>query len=160
RSYKKIAVSGALLLASAVAFAQAPSLTDQAVSANAPTGAVTENWRPSLVTDGVYDRVPRTGVALPWQPIREADVMWRKRVWREINTLERQNLAFRFPGDEYTGGGYFIEILIHAIRTGQIKAYSNFDDRFTEPLSTEQIDEITRGTIDTTEVYDPTTNTV
>jgi len=160
RSYKKIAASGVLLLASAVSFAQTPNITDQALSAEAPTGAVKEGWRPSLVTDGAYDRVPRVAEALPWQPVREADVMWRKRVWREINTLEKQNLAFRYPGDEYTGGGYFIEILLHAIKNGQIKAYSNFDDRFTQPLSVEQIEEIVRGTVDTTEVYDPTTNTV
>ncbi len=77
RSYKKIAASGVLLLASAVSFAQTPNITDQALSAEAPTGAVKEGWRPSLVTDGAYDRVPRVAEALPWQPVREADVMWR-----------------------------------------------------------------------------------
>jgi gliding motility associated protien GldN len=159
RSYK-IAAGAALLFVSAVSFAQTPALTDQPGTSGNTTDAVNDTWRPSLVKDGVYDRTEHRSVPLMWQPVREADIMWKKRVWREINTLEKQNLAFRYPGDEQTGGGYFIEILIDAIKKGKIKAYSNFDDRFTQALTKEQIIEAMTGTDDSTEVYDPTTNTV
>ena len=53
---------------------------------------------------------------IPWQYIREDDILWKKRVWREIDTREKQNVAFRYAGDEHTGGGMFIEILIDAIK--------------------------------------------
>jgi len=154
QSYK-FAATAALIVVSSAAYAQ-PSTTDQAVPNNSQPG-VNANWQPSLVKDGVYDRTPHVTMALPWQPIREADVMWMKRVWREIDTREKQNVAFRFPGDENSGGGYFIEILLDALKKGKIKAYSNFDDRFTSALTKDQVLESVAGKIDSTPVEDPVT---
>jgi len=121
-------------------------------------GAVNNNWQPSLVKDGVYDRIPHTTQILPWQPVREADIMWQKKVWREIDTREKQNVAFRFAGDENSGGGYFIEILIDAVKRGKIKAYSN-DDRFTNAMTKEQLLTAITGKSDTIYVEDPVTGT-
>src|SRR5690606_445959 len=118
---------------------------------------VNENWQPSLVTDGVYDRIPHATNIIQWQPVRENDIMWKKRVWREIDTREKQNVAFRYPGDDQTGGGYFIEIILDAVKKGKIKAYSNMDDRFTNALTKEQILELLIGKPDTLMVEDPTT---
>jgi gliding motility associated protien GldN len=154
----KIAATTALMFIGGFAFAQNPSVTDQAQTQNPNGAGVNATWQPSLVRDGVYDKVPHVNEPMPWQPIREADIMWKKRVWREIDTREKQNAAFRFPGDENTGGGYFIEILIDGIKKGKIKAYSNFDDRFTSALSKEQILEMLIGKPDTTYVTDPSTN--
>lgn len=119
--------------------------------------AVNKDWRPSLVTDGVYDRVPHINQPVAWQGIREADILWKKRVWREIDTREKQNMAFRYPGDDYTGGGYFIEIILDAVKKGKVKAYSNMDDRFTSALTKDQIMEFLIGKPDTTMVEDPIT---
>lgn len=118
--------------------------------------AVKDGWLPSLTPDGAYDRVPHTSTPIPWQPIREADIMWKKRVWREIDTREKQNVGFRYAGDENTGGGMFIEILIDAIKRGKIKAYSAFnDDRFTTVLTKEQLQEQITSKPDTQVVIDP-----
>jgi len=156
QSYR-IAATASLLLIGSAAFAQ--NISDQAQAQNAMnSGAVNKNWQPSLVKDGVYDRLPHTTLALTWQPVREADIMWKKRVWREIDTREKQNVAFRFAGDENSGGGFFIEILIDAIQKGKIKAYSNFDDRFTTALTKDQLIEMITGKTDTTWAEDPTTN--
>lgn len=152
RSYK-LAASTALLFVGSVAFAQnSDPQTDYM-----PGGPVNKNWQPSLVRDGVIDRVAHISKSLDWQPIREADVLWKKRAWREIDTRERQNVAFRYPGDENTGGGFFIEILIDGIKKGKIKAYSNFDDRFTSALTKDQIQEMIQGKLDTTYAEDPIT---
>jgi gliding motility associated protien GldN len=94
---------------------------------------------------------------IPWQNIRESDILWKKRVWREIDTREKQNVAFRYAGDEHTGGGMFIEILIDAIKKGKIVAYGTFDDRFTTVLTKEQIMEKVAGKRDTVVVEDVTT---
>lgn len=141
------------------ASAQQPIINDNAQIQNPNSGdAVKGDWKPSLVRDGVIDRVPHVSKVIPWAPIRENDVLWKKRVWREIDIREKQNAAFRFPGDENTGGGLFIEILMDAVKRGKIKAYSAFnDDRFTTALTKEQIMETLAGRVDSTPVQDPIT---
>jgi gliding motility associated protien GldN len=66
-------------------------------------------------------------------------------------------MAFRYPGDDYTGGGFFIEIILDAVKKGKIKAYSNMDDRFTTALSKDQIMELLIGKPDTVMVENPET---
>jgi len=153
KSYKLLAASSLLLLSTNV-FAQDPATN---ASAGEP---VSGTWQPSLVRDGAYDRTSHVGHTLAWQPVREADVMWKKRVWREIDTREKQNMPFVYAGDDQTGGGYFIEILLDAVKKGKIKAYSTFNDQFTQALTKEQILEKLVGKPDTSEVEDPITGQI
>ncbi|MBN8669346.1 MAG: gliding motility protein GldN [Chitinophagales bacterium] len=148
----KIAASTALLFMGGVAFAQ----NDPASNFSSYDG-VTKDWKPSLVRDGVYDRVQHINTPLRPQEVRENDLMYKKRIWREIDIREKQNMAFRYPGDDYTGGGQFIEIILDAVSKGKIKAYSNMDDRFTTALTKDQIIDMLVGQPDTTWVTDPET---
>ncbi|MBW7912760.1 MAG: gliding motility protein GldN [Taibaiella sp.] len=150
----RIAATTAMVMFSGLAFAQETSIKDMQSQFNS-YDAVDDDWKPSLVRDGVYDRVEHANRILPWQSVRENDIMWKKRVWREIDIREKQNMAFRYPGDDYTGGGYFIEIILDAVKKGKIKAYSNVDDRFTNALTKDQILEMMIGQPDTNEVIDP-----
>ena len=34
---------------------------------------------------------------LPYQPLREADIFWEKRIWRVIDIREKMNLPFAYP---------------------------------------------------------------
>lgn len=125
-------------LSSTVALAQpgTPPATGLNTDPTATGGAatiVTDEWKPSLRRDGAVDKVEHNNYVTPWQPIREADVLWKKRVWREIDTRQKQNFAFRYPGDENSGGGTYIEILMDAIKKGAVTAFG--DDRFTVPLT-------------------------
>jgi gliding motility associated protien GldN len=86
---------------------------------------------------------------MPWQPLREDDVMWKKRVWREIDVRQKQNMPFIYPGDENTGGGSFIEILIDAVKRGKMMAYSPLDERFTSAFTKDQIMDVLVGKPDT-----------
>ncbi|MEO6831798.1 MAG: gliding motility protein GldN [Chitinophagaceae bacterium] len=153
-------LTAGVLLFSTTSFAQ-PTVTDGSQAGNGSNNQpVTATWQPSLVRDGAYDRTPHVMRTLGWQPLREADVLWKKRVWREIDTREKQNLAFRYPGDDQTGGGYFIEILLDAVKKGKIKAYSTFDDRFTAALTKEQIMDKLVGRTDTIPQEDPVTGKI
>lgn len=116
-------------------------------AAGGVANAVTDTWKPSLRKDGAIDKVEHNHYLTPWQPIREADVMWSKWVWREIDTRQKQNFAFRYPGDEYSGGGMYIEILMDALKKSKITAFS--DDRFTNPLSVEDVLALVVGKPDT-----------
>lgn len=152
RSYK-MAASVAMMFVSSIVMAQ--DNTDQIQTQTG--GGMKDGWQPSLVRDGVYDRVQHVNAPLEWQHIREADILWKKRVWREIDSREKQNMAFRFPGDENSGGGFFIEILLDALKKGKIQAFSNFDDRFTSVMTKDQITELTIGRPDTILIEDPIT---
>ncbi len=143
-----------LSITSTVSFGQ----TSDPVSNANSNKAVNDKWQPSLRPDGIIDRVQHTHYLTPWQPIREADVMWKKRVWREIDTRQKQNFAFRYPGDEYSGGGMYIEILLNAIKTGKVTAFS--DERFTLPMTYEEVRQLITGDKDTSYVEDPITGQV
>jgi gliding motility associated protien GldN len=129
------------------AFAQTGSMSDK--PSDVSLEAVNADWKPSRRPDGAYDKVAHISKAMPWQTLREDDVMWKKRVWREIDVRQKQNMPFIYPGDENTGGGTFIEILIDAVKKGKIMAYSNMDERFTTAFTKDQIMDVLVGKPDT-----------
>jgi gliding motility associated protien GldN len=153
---------GAVFLGTVV-FAQDPMINDQANTADTSSSnseAVNTLWKPSLVEDGVIDRTLHINDPLKLYTIRELDVAWKRRVWRVIDVRQKQNQPFIYRGDEYTGGGAFIEILIDAVKKGKIQAYSNLDDRFTTPLNVADFEQSINGTSDSTMVEDPITHEV
>lgn len=133
-------LTGVLASSSALAQPGTPPSTNLSADPSVAGGAATivkDEWKPSLRRDGAVDRVEHNNYVTPWQAIREADVLWKKRVWREIDTRQKPNFAFRYPGDDETGGGMYIEILMDAIKKGAVTAFS--DDRFTTPMSMDDV---------------------
>ena len=145
------------LMYSGVSFAQSqPANSDPAAQAQ-NAEAVNKTWAPSLVKDGAIDAIPHVNRALDQNRIREIDVAWKRRVWRVIDVRQKQNEAFTYAGDEYSGGGAFIEILIDAVKKGKVVAYSNLDDRFTTPMSMESFEKSVGGSDVEIETEDPDT---
>lgn len=104
--------------------------------------------------DGVFDKkVVKERRALAQTHIREADVLWSKRIWREIDVREKINQSFSYPESP------LINILMAAVNKGEIEAYSTLDDAFTTALKQSEKQSM-MGTIDTIEVFDPTTQQV
>lgn len=146
-----------LLMYSCASFAQShPSNTDPAAQTKNPE-AVNKTWVASLVKDGAIDAIPHVNRAMDQASIREVDVAWKRRVWRVIDVRQKQNQAFTFAGDEYSGGGAFIEILLDAVRKGKVVAYTNIDDRFTTPMSMESFEKSVGGSDIEIETEDPDT---
>jgi hypothetical protein len=54
----------------------------------------------TTVLDGIYQQthIPTKRV-IAYSPLREADVLWSKRVWRRIETKERINYPLFYPED-------------------------------------------------------------
>lgn len=53
--------------------------------------------------DGLYDEtVAGEKTPMPLPSIREADVMWKKTVWREIDFMQKMNQGFYFPIEPHT----------------------------------------------------------
>ena len=87
---------------------------------------------------------------LPYQPIRESDIFWEKRVWRIIDVREKMNLPFAYPEEP------FFKILSDAASKGDIPVYSVDDDKFTKRLSTDDVLNMLSKT-DTIVTFDPET---
>ena len=81
-----------------------------------------------------------------YSPLRQADVMWSRKIWREIDLRQKINHPFYYP--ENDGVGHTIEdrkslidVIYSAIQEGSIIAYDNAarDDEFREEMSQDAI---------------------
>lgn len=125
----------------------------QSVHAQVPREAVRteagEEYEPPL-DDIVEKRLVLDRRVLPYDPLREADIFWEKRVWRVIDVREKMNLPFAYPEEP------FFTILMNAAIDGEITAYGNEDDKFSYPLEPDEV--ATMGaTVDTIITFDPET---
>lgn len=101
--------------------------------------------------DDITDkRTIETVRILPYDPIREADIFWEKRIWRVIDIREKMNLPFAYPERP------FFTILKEAAENGEIFVYSQEDDKFTQRLAPNEV--ATMGaSVDTVTTFDPVT---
>ena len=84
-----------------------------------------------------------------YAPLRQADVMWSRKIWREIDLRQKINHPFYYP--ENDGVAHTIEdrkslidVIYSAIQEGSITAYGNaaMDDEFREEMSQDDIKKI------------------
>jgi gliding motility associated protien GldN len=111
------------------------------------------------IIDGAYKREDlskRKPVALPY--VREADVVWSKKIWRIVDLREKMNQPIYFPTVEADGRTNLITLLLKGIENGQITAYdARNDDEFKVPMTFEQVKEAFGATTRTVNVRDANT---
>src|SRR4051812_7635218 len=82
-----------------------------------PQPVLKGNFRPGK-------KPPLNNKPVPYSYLREADVMWSKRIWRVIPLNEKINLPLKFPlhdqTDERTS---LIDVIFDAAIEGKITAY-------------------------------------
>jgi gliding motility associated protien GldN len=98
---------------------------------------LTETSEPET-TDAPLDDVVKKEImlerkVLAYQPVRESDVFWEKRIWRIIDVREKMNLPFAYPEEP------FFKLLSDAATNGDLPVYSTEDDKFTKRLSTDDV---------------------
>lgn len=103
---------------------------------------------PTPVNDIVTDRAAVQNTPLKQAPLRAADIMWQKRVWRVIDVKEKINHTFSYPERP------LISILLEAAEQREIELYSTIDDKFSTPLTELERLNIVGG-VDTVPVYGP-----
>lgn len=102
------------------------------------------------VDDIVDKRITAEKRVLGYDPIREADIFWEKRIWRVIDVREKMNLPFAYPERP------FFTILMDAAAESDITTYSTEDDKFTTPLTPDEVSSM-GATMDTVITFDPET---
>ncbi|MEO8171495.1 MAG: gliding motility protein GldN [Sediminibacterium sp.] len=104
----------------------------------------------------VKDRKP-----LEYEHLRDDDNLWSEFIWREIDAREKANQSFMYPGkNDDNGDQRFFSIMLNAIKNDSVTAFSAENDRFTIPLTMDQVFLQTTGSYDTVDVPDPLTGAV
>lgn len=129
-----------------------------------------EIYRDSFLDyDNAYDidsiRNFQQRLVVNYPPIREADVMWSKRVWRELELREKINLPLFYPIEPIDDRQSLMEIIKLSYQEGLIQPFDIFkkgtsqpDDEFTNPVSIEYTDSNLFGYTYTANKLDPITN--
>lgn len=112
---------------------------------------ITESSEPSediYIDDIVSKRLVAENKVLNYEPVREADIAWEKRIWRLVDTREKMNLPWRAEEQP------FFNILKDLIQNGDITVFG--DEKFTTPLAYEEVEK-KLVSVDTTTTFDPDT---
>ena len=106
-----------------------------------------------VVLDDIYapDHIPNRK-PIPYANLREADAMYKKRVWRVIDLREKINLNLYYPTTPINARMSLIDLLLNGIANEGVTAYNTDDDRFTQPMSRSQI-ETNFGAVEKTQSY-------
>ena len=96
------------------------------------------------VLDGIYvpEHAPSRQV-IPFTPLREADVMWLKRVWRVIDLREKINHTLYFPVEPIMDRRSLTQVIYQAVLEGTITPYGTLDDEFTVQLTKAEVEQST-----------------
>lgn len=127
-----------------------------ALQAQLPSDIImTESGQVEDNTDRPLDEITeKTNIiqkrVLPYDHVREADIMFEKRIWRVIDVREKMNLPFSYPERP------FFTILQEAAENEEIRVFSAEDDKFSHRLSPMEVASM-GASIDTITVFDPVT---
>ena len=120
-----------------------------AIAAVAATGVwAAPKVNAQTVLDGAYIKEhTKTKRVVPYTHIREADVMWARRVWRTIDLREKMNHPLYFPTEAINDRKSLFDVIRQGLMVdGSITAYSvgpvGTDDEFKKPLLASELKEL------------------
>ncbi len=96
------------------------------------------------VLDGIYvkENNPARKV-VGYSYLREADVMWSKKIWRHIDLNEKMNAPLRYPkSNETKDRKNLVNLLMDAVKEGSLTAYRTDDDEFTFPMTAAEFSKV------------------
>lgn len=90
------------------------------------------------IDDNVYTKENVPGKKpLNYVSLREADVMWSKKLWQMIDLRKRMNQVLYFPENEMDDRKSLIQVIMHGIDNEGLTAYRS--DQFKEMYSTDEV---------------------
>ncbi|WP_316830807.1 gliding motility protein GldN [Pedobacter aquatilis] len=171
---KRILSIAVLVLSTGFVFAQTPLKKKATATTTTPkstvsTAAPVDSAKKLTVKkklkvpprDGFYARKDiDSTVMVPLADVREEDVFYAKRIWREIDLRDTVNSSLKSPKSR------LIDVLIAAVKSEELTAYSPFDtlnnedDAFTNPLTADTALMQAAGTVEVTDSKAGTVKTV
>ena len=105
-------------------------------------GLIFPNKVNAQVRDGIYiPQNARGKRVIPYTPLREADVMYLKRIWRVIDLREKINHPLYFPTEKINDRQSMTQLIYNSVMTGSsITPYGTMDDEFTSTLSVAEVE--------------------
>ena len=94
------------------------------------------------VLDGIYvkEHVPAR-TPIPYYALREADVMWSKKLWRILDLREKINHTLYYPTTNMDDRMSLINLLIYGMEKQNLLLFdAQASDEFDVPLTMEQLD--------------------
>ncbi len=91
------------------------------------------------ILDGAYEKVTlKEREIIAYDHLREADIKWKKRLWRVIDFQEKLNLPFAHPKMG------LVNILHEAAKKGEIEVYQSSEagEVFKEPMNVQDVAQI------------------
>ena len=89
-------------------------------------------FNPGDYKDGIYDKENAINRrVIPYTHLREGDVTWEKRVWRDIDMREKVNQPLYYPIENITGRMSLFQVLAKNILNGNLLAFQS--DEFIVP---------------------------
>jgi len=116
------------------------------------------------VLDGIYikEHVPARK-PIPYYYLREADVMWSRRLWRMLDLREKINHPLYYPSEPYESQPLndrysLIGLLLYGVEKEGLVVYdADMDDQFEVPLAASGLETNMGGGVDTVYIEDPVT---
>ncbi|MBN1115659.1 MAG: gliding motility protein GldN [Bacteroidales bacterium] len=94
---------------------------------------------------------------VPYEYMREADVMWSKVVYRMIDLRQKQNLPLYYPTKPIGGRMSFVSLILYGIDNEGVRAFSSTDqlNEFTAQMTLDEINSAFDAGVDTIITTDP-----
>lgn len=110
--------------------------------------AVSAEAQTQTVLDGAYVKETNlTKRVIPYPSLREADVMYVRRIWQDIDLRQKINQMFYFPVDPIEDRKNLFDVIRYALEVeGSLTAYgtgpAGDDDEFRYPYTGAQVDSV------------------
>ncbi len=102
------------------------------------------------VLDGVYvkEHVPARE-PVSYYHLREADVMYSKKIWRMLDLREKINHPLYFPTTPMDDRYSLVQLILYGVENEGLIVYNTWDDEFKVPMTNTDIDENLGAGMDT-----------
>ncbi|MCD6202539.1 MAG: gliding motility protein GldN [Bacteroidales bacterium] len=106
----------------------------------------------------IYNKSMQNRTPVPYPYLREADVMWAKKIWRLVDLRQRMNLPLYYPTSPIGDRKSLIDVIYDAIRAGEVKAYDPLKDDMTLEITQDDIEKKFGAGSETIQVADENGN--